>query len=140
MLREWTGVRTGYPRDAGLAELFAARVAAAPERSGAPLRRRGADLPAARRAGQPDRPPAAGPRSRRGTHVALALERSLDLVPAILGVIKAGGAYVPLDAAYPKERLALMLDDVAAPVLVTQSALLESLPVGEAAPACASSA
>src|SRR5690349_18085366 len=37
--------------------------------------------------------------------VALYLERSLDMVVAILGVLKAGGAYVPIDLAYPKERL-----------------------------------
>ncbi len=53
------------------------------------------------------------------TPVALCLERSLDLVVAILGVLKAGGAYVPLDPAYPTERLAWMLEDAQAAVLLT---------------------
>lgn len=52
--------------------------------------------------------------------VGLCLERSLDL---LLGIIKVGGAYVPLDPTYPSERLAFMLEDSQAPVLVTREAL-----------------
>ncbi|HYH80393.1 MAG TPA: amino acid adenylation domain-containing protein [Longimicrobium sp.] len=59
--------------------------------------------------------------------VGVALERSLELVVAILGVLKAGGAYVPVDPAYPPERIALTLADCGAPVLVTREALLERL-------------
>ncbi len=62
------------------------------------------------------------------TPVALCLERSVNMVVAILGVLKAGGAYVPTDLAYPKERLAFMLDDTKAPVLLTQQSLVSSLP------------
>src|SRR5262249_26244727 len=51
--------------------------------------------------------------------VALAAERSLELVVGLLGILKAGGAYVPLDPAYPRERLAFMLEDSGAKVLVT---------------------
>ncbi|MFP2934837.1 AMP-binding protein, partial [Pyxidicoccus sp. 3LG] len=58
---------------------------------------------------------------RPGTLVALCMERSLEVPVALLGVLKAGGAYVPLDPAYPRERLAFMLQDTAAPVLLTQS-------------------
>jgi len=57
------------------------------------------------------------------TLVALYLERSLEMIVAILGVLKAGGAYVPLDAAYPRERLEFMLNDCGAAVLLTQSNL-----------------
>ena len=60
--------------------------------------------------------------------VAICLERSMEMLVAILGILKAGGAYVPLDPAYPKERLAYMLDDACAPVLVTQRAMVERLP------------
>jgi amino acid adenylation domain-containing protein len=60
--------------------------------------------------------------------VALYLDRSLEMVVAILGVLKAGGCYVPIDLAYPKERVAFMLEDTAAPVLLTQASLASSLP------------
>ena len=57
--------------------------------------------------------------------VGLCVERSLEMMVALLGILKAGGAYLPLDPAYPPERLAFMLEDAAAPVLLTQSALRE---------------
>ena len=60
--------------------------------------------------------------------VGVLMERSLDLPVALLAVLKAGGAFVPLDPAYPEERLAFMLADTAAPVVLTQSWLRERLP------------
>lgn len=60
--------------------------------------------------------------------VALCLERSVEMMVAILGTLKAGGAYVPLDPAYPKARLSLMLNDAAPALLLTQRQLLEKLP------------
>ncbi len=60
--------------------------------------------------------------------VAVCLERSVEMVLALLGVLKAGGAYVPLDPSYPRERLAFMLDDSRAPVLISQQGLLDTLP------------
>ena len=59
--------------------------------------------------------------------VALCLERSIDIVVAILGVLKAGGVYVPLDPMYPKERLAFMVHDTQAAVLLTQEHLSHRL-------------
>jgi amino acid adenylation domain-containing protein len=59
--------------------------------------------------------------------VAVCLDRSVEMVVALLGVLKAGGAYVPLDPAYPRERLALMLEDSRAPVVVTAAGHLEDL-------------
>ncbi|MCP4657324.1 MAG: amino acid adenylation domain-containing protein, partial [bacterium] len=61
--------------------------------------------------------------------VGLAVERSPELIVAVLGILKAGGAYVPLDVSYPRERLAFMLEDTGVPVLVTEAALVERLPV-----------
>src|SRR5580692_8456886 len=60
--------------------------------------------------------------------VALYLDRSLEMVVAILGVLKAGGCYVPIDLSYPKDRVAFMLEDTEAPVLLTQANLTASLP------------
>ena len=56
--------------------------------------------------------------------VALYLERSLEMVIAILGVLKAGGAYLPMDTAYPEDRLAFMLEDAKPVALLTQESLV----------------
>jgi amino acid adenylation domain-containing protein len=62
-----------------------------------------------------------------GDLVGLCLERSAEMVVAILGVLKAGGAYLPLDPAYPRERLAFMLEDSRVPVLIAQESLADLL-------------
>jgi amino acid adenylation domain-containing protein len=53
----------------------------------------------------------------------ICVKRSLEMVVGLLGILKAGGGYVPLDPAYPEERLAFMLEDSRAPVLLTQTSL-----------------
>ena len=64
--------------------------------------------------------------------VGLFVERSLEMVVGLLGILKAGAAYVPIDAAYPQERIAFMLTDANVALLLTQSSLLASLPAGAA--------
>lgn len=60
--------------------------------------------------------------------VAVSVERGAEMLVATLGVMKAGGAYVPLDPTYPRDRLALMLEDSRAKVLVTQPELAARFP------------
>ncbi|MDB6019360.1 MAG: hypothetical protein JWR19_3849 [Pedosphaera sp.] len=60
--------------------------------------------------------------------VGICAERSLNLMVGVLGILKAGGAYVPLDPAYPRERLALMLENARVGALLTQQKLVPSLP------------
>ncbi|HEY2419160.1 MAG TPA: amino acid adenylation domain-containing protein, partial [Steroidobacteraceae bacterium] len=62
------------------------------------------------------------------TVVGLCVERSPAMLVGLLGILKAGGAYLPLDPGYPPERLAFMLADAGAPVLVTQTDLRDRLP------------
>ncbi|UCF28844.1 MAG: AMP-binding protein, partial [Chloroflexota bacterium] len=64
--------------------------------------------------------------------VALSLDRSPEAVIAILGTLKAGAAYLPLDASLPEKRLALMLEETAAPVVLTSQHLANKLPVTNA--------
>ncbi|MEP0746908.1 non-ribosomal peptide synthetase [Coleofasciculus sp. FACHB-501] len=68
--------------------------------------------------------------------VGICMERSLEMVIGLLGILKAGGAYVPLDPKYPQERLAFMLEDTQASVLLTQQQLIESLPNHNAKVVC----
>src|SRR5437588_4923984 len=68
--------------------------------------------------------------------VGLCVERSLEMVVGLLGILKAGGAYVPLDPSYPPDRLAFMLEDAQASVLVTQQHLVSRLPVRQARVIC----
>jgi amino acid adenylation domain-containing protein len=117
----------------GLAERFAARAGAAPDALAVScgdqhltygeLAARAAGL-AARLGRQGVRP---------GDRVALFLDRSPELVVAILGVLAAGAAYVPLDPDHPRERLGLILEDAGASVLVSRKELANRLPAHRAA-------
>jgi len=60
--------------------------------------------------------------------VALCMERSAQMVIALLGILKAGGAYVPLDPEYPRERLRFMLEDCGVDVVLTQRSVADRLP------------
>ena len=73
----------------------------------------------------PDRARGSGPRASW----ALCVERSLEMVIGLLGILKAGAAYLPLDPSYPAERLSFMLADAGAGVVVTQQGLIDRLPV-----------
>lgn len=55
---------------------------------------------------------------------AICIERSLEMLISVLGVLKSGGAYLPLDASYPEERLRFMIEDANVKVLITQSHLV----------------
>jgi amino acid adenylation domain-containing protein len=60
--------------------------------------------------------------------VGVCVNRSEEMMVAVLGVLKAGGAYLPMDPAYPRDRLALMLEDSRVPVVLSQEGLLGVLP------------
>ncbi len=64
----------------------------------------------------------------RESLVGVCLERSLEMIVALLGILKAGAAYVPLDPAYPKDRIQHVLEDAHVRLLVTQPELLKQLP------------
>ncbi|MGB8509117.1 MAG: amino acid adenylation domain-containing protein, partial [Pyrinomonadaceae bacterium] len=128
LLVEWNDTARAYPQDKRLHEFFEEQAARTPDAVAvvfeghevkyAELNRRANQLAHylhARGVG-PDVP------------VGILMERSVEMVAGLLGVLKAGGAYMPLDPDYPVERLGYMLANAAAPVLLAQSRLLERLP------------
>ncbi|EFH88919.1 non-ribosomal peptide synthetase [Ktedonobacter racemifer] len=62
------------------------------------------------------------------TCVGIALERSIDMIVAVLAVFKSGGAYLPLDPRYPSERLAFMLEDAQVSIILTRQDIVKKLP------------
>lgn len=127
-LVEWNETRTDYPRDQCIDELVAVQAARTPDADAvtdgaARLSYRELDRRANRLA-----------HYLRGRGVApevvvgICLERSLEMVVGMLGVLKAGGAYLPLDPTYPPERLAFMLADTQAPLVLSQERLHARLP------------
>jgi len=67
-----------------------------------------------------------------GVMVGVFVERSLDMIIGLLGVMKAGGAYVPMDPTYPAERISFVLNDASVPVLLTQESLFKTVNIGAA--------
>jgi amino acid adenylation domain-containing protein/non-ribosomal peptide synthase protein (TIGR01720 family) len=68
--------------------------------------------------------------------VAICMARSPELIVGILGIHKAGGAYLPLDPTHPQERLATLIEDSQAPILLTQQRLVDTLPTSWAMVVC----
>ncbi len=128
ILIAWNDTRTDYPRDTPVHRLFEAQAAQTPDAVAlsfesatltyAELNRR------ANRLARHLRELGVGPEVGVGVYV----ERSFEMIVGVLGILKAGGAYVPLDPTYPQERLAFMIDDTQAPVILTRTRLVGKLP------------
>ncbi|SDT70192.1 non-ribosomal peptide synthetase [Actinoplanes derwentensis] len=131
ILVEFNNTGAEFPRDTPVHELIEERVAAAPGlpavASGELTLSYGELNDRANRLAHHLRGLGVGP----GTMVGICLRRGVHTVVAPLAILKAGGAYVPLDPDYPAERLSFMLDDTAAPIVVTDSALADRLSGGE---------
>jgi amino acid adenylation domain-containing protein len=128
LLQEWNDTTTDYPRNHGIHQLFEAQAEQTPEAialvfEGQQLTYRELNS----RANQ-----LAHHLTKRGVGpevlVGICMERSVELIVGLLGILKTGGAYVPLDPAYPRERLAFLLEDSRVPVLLTQEVLMDRLP------------
>jgi amino acid adenylation domain-containing protein len=125
-LGTWAGCRTEYPRQTTIAQQFEDIVSKFPDKKAVLCGERELTYSelnrSANRIAHRLKQIGVGPE----TLVGLCIERSAELVAAILGILKAGGAYVPFDPAYPRERLDFMLEDTKTPVFVTQRDLLGS--------------
>ncbi|MCP4768925.1 MAG: AMP-binding protein, partial [Gammaproteobacteria bacterium] len=128
LVRDWNDTTTDYPREQTVPALFEAQVRTSPDAIA--VEYEGKTLTYAQlnaRANQ-----VAHYLQARGVgvevRVGVFLDRSLEMIVALLGILKAGGAYVPVDLEYPSSRIAFMLEDAQVPVLLTTSNLLERLP------------
>jgi amino acid adenylation domain-containing protein/FkbH-like protein len=128
LLVEWNSNTTDYPRNQCIHQLFEARVQERPDSvavvfAGKTLTYRELNARANQLAHGLGRL-----NIKQGAPVAVCLDRSTEMVVALLAILKAGGSYVPMDPRYPKERLSFMLNDSRTSILLTQQSLLPHLP------------
>ena len=139
LLVDWNDTRRDYPTDTCIHEIFEAQVERTPDAVAVAFE---------------DKQLTYRELNQRANHLAhylrklgvgpdvlvgICVERSVEMVVGLLGIMKAGGAYVPLDPAFPKERLAFMLEDAQAKAVVTQRKLLRDLPEHGARTICLNS-
>jgi natural product biosynthesis luciferase-like monooxygenase protein len=128
LLADWNATAREYAKDRCIHELIEAQVERAPSATAVVFRAQSLTYRELnRRANQLARrlqSLGAGP----GKFVGLFLQRSLDLFVAMLATLKAGAAYVPMDPSYPRHRLAMMLEDTRASVVLTERDLNHALP------------
>ena len=120
----WAGEATPYPRDATIARLFEMAALKYADRTavvcgGSRITYRELNRKANRLASR-----LRGYGVGSETMVGLCVERSVEMVVALLAILKAGGAYVPFDASYPRERLEFMIEDTKTQLMVTQKSLM----------------
>jgi amino acid adenylation domain-containing protein len=136
ILVDWNETQADYPQELCIHHLFEAQVEQTPEATALVFADQSLTYQELnRRANQLAhllQSLGVGPESLVG----ICMERSLELMVSVLGVLKAGGAYVPLDPTHPPERLAFMLADTKAPLLLTQTALATTLPPSTAKIVC----
>ncbi len=128
LLVEWNDTAAEYPRAATFSELFRRVVAEHPDRVA--VEAGTARISFAELDCRADRL-AAWLESQRigpGALVGVCLQRGPQLVPALLAILRTGAAYVPIDPAYPAERIAWMLEDSRAALVLTEPALATMLP------------
>ena len=128
ILVEWNDTKTAYPKDKCIHQLFEEQVERTPEAVAVVFENQELTYrelnTRANQLAHHLKALGVGPE----VLVGICMERSLEMVVGLLGILKAGGAHVPLDPSYPQQRLAFMLDETEAAVLVTQSKLLSQLP------------
>jgi amino acid adenylation domain-containing protein len=136
LLVEWNQTDADFPRDSCIHQIFEAQAERTPEAIALEQAEQRLNYREVnQRANQVAhllRERGVGP----GTLVAVCLQRSVDMVVALLGVMKAGGTYVPLDPSYPTQRLSYMLEDSNVVVLLTHSPLRPRLSLDDAKVVC----
>ncbi len=128
VLNAWNQTKTDFPDGRCIHELFEEQVARTPDEIALIFENRqlryGGLNQRANQLAHYLRRLGVGPEVKVG----ICLERSMDVIVAMLGVLKAGGAYVPMDSSYPRERLSYIIEDSEVSILLSSSDLREILP------------
>jgi amino acid adenylation domain-containing protein len=129
---EWNTNNTEYPKDACIQQLFEAQVNRTPDQIAVQCEGRQLTYAELNRKANQLAHYLVGHGVGPEVLVGVCTGRSMEMIVGLLGILKAGGAYVPLDPTYPRDRLSFMLEDSEVSVLLTQEALLKSLPAHRA--------
>ncbi|MET7305437.1 amino acid adenylation domain-containing protein, partial [Embleya sp. NPDC005575] len=133
ILVEWNDTATDYPDTATIHRLFEERAELSPEAVAVTC---GSDTLTYRELNERANRLAHHLRAHHDiapdTPVGVCLDRSPEMVWALLGILKAGAAYVPLDPDHPADRLAYLVEDTATPLVVTHTSHADRLPAGTA--------
>ncbi|MBD2410736.1 amino acid adenylation domain-containing protein [Nostoc calcicola FACHB-3891] len=132
LLVEWNDTQTDYPKNTCIHQLFEAQTARTPNNIAVIFENEQLTYQQIERRANQLAHYLIALGVKPEVRVGICVERSLDLIVALLGILKAGASYVPLDPAYPQDRLAFMLSDSQISILVTQQHLLETLPSHQA--------
>ena len=136
LLVEWNDTQIDYARDKCIHQIFEAQVAKTPDAIAVVFEDRQLTYNELNRRANQLAHYLTSLGVKPETLVGICVERSVEMVTALLGILKAGGAYVPLDPHFPPERLSYMLADSRVELLLTQSSLQTSLPKHQAKVIC----
>ncbi|MEG3918364.1 amino acid adenylation domain-containing protein [Microcoleus sp. T3_A4] len=136
LLVQWNDTQADYPKNSSIHELFAAQTERTPDAVAAICENEQLTYRELNAKANQIAHYLQSLGVKREVLVGICLERSLEMLVAILGILKVGAAYVPVDPAYPQERRSFMLADAKVPMLLTQKNLLETLPEHSAKVVC----
>jgi amino acid adenylation domain-containing protein len=128
LLYDWNATSVDYPREACIHELFEAQVARTPDNIAVSFETKNLTYAQLNAQANQFAHYLRGLGVGQETLVGLCIDRSEKVFVAMLGIMKAGGTYIPMDPGYPPDRLALMLEDAEAPVLVFQGEKTDLFP------------
>ncbi|MEH2266224.1 amino acid adenylation domain-containing protein [Nostoc sp.] len=129
-LQHWNQTETDYPHNQTLVDLFEAQVAKNPDNIALVFESQSLTYQQLnQKANQLAHYLIQNHQIQPDTLIGICVERSLEMIIGVLGIMKAGAAYVPIDPNYPQERIEFMLGDSGTSVLLTQSHLKEQLPL-----------